>query len=160
MVAENFLQALRQAMSPKAHDAIDNAMSSNNRMKFQGGGEVNPTTADDYFTSPEFFIDRGDNTILDIIKGIEGADIAGMDPYSRLFLDEAIQQTGQERRNYYDDFSDWYTYDNLSNEGIDTRRERYDIAKLVNLVSETMGDYDTGRSLAKRLGFKTSKSYK
>lgn len=36
MAAENFLQALRQAMSPKAHDAIDNAISSNNRMKFQG----------------------------------------------------------------------------------------------------------------------------
>jgi hypothetical protein len=40
MAAENFLQALRQAMSPKAHDAIDNAISSNNRMKFQGGGIV------------------------------------------------------------------------------------------------------------------------
>ena len=40
MVAENFLQALQQAMSPKAHDAIDNAMSSNNRMKFQEGGSV------------------------------------------------------------------------------------------------------------------------
>ena len=40
MEAENFLQALKQAMSPKAHDAIDNAISSNNRMKFQGGGKV------------------------------------------------------------------------------------------------------------------------
>tara|TARA_R100001082_G_scaffold79078_1_gene46509 strand:+ start:1331 stop:1741 length:411 start_codon:yes stop_codon:yes gene_type:complete len=136
MAAENFLQALRQAMSPKAHDAIDNAISSNNRMKFQGGGMVNPRGA----------------SILDIIKGIEGADIAGMDPYSRLFLDEAIQVTGQP--GSVEDFSGWYPRGVGNRGGLDTPREIFDIARLVSLVGETMGDYETGPSLSKHLGIK------
>ena len=172
MEAENFLQALTQAMSPKAHDAIDNAISSNNRMKFEGGGKVEEDADfygyDDteewyanktysYPWSPQFFIDRGDETILDIIKGIEEADIAGMDKYTRAFLDQAIQHTGQftgyKGRLDVPDFSSWNPKNDWGpHGGLDTYRENVDVARLVDLVGRTMGDFETGPALAKHLG--------
>ena len=144
MPGKNFLESLITEMGPKAHDAINQAIDNNDRMKFEEGGTV--------------AIPRGHSrtaSILDIIKGIEEADIS--DPYTRLFLDEAIQVTGQP--GSVEDFSDWYPRGVGNRGGLDTFREILDVAKLVNLVGESMGDYETGPSLARRLGIKKAKSY-